>query len=104
MLIILSKQNDQTITLCFIEEPTANYLNDLLQQSYSLLDQYDAYQEVVIDMEKVNYIDSTGITYLIGLYKNLVRKNKKMRIKGARKEIRELFNIVNLTELFQVEA
>lgn len=101
---MLSKQNNETITLCFMEEPTANCLNDLLQQSYSVLNQYDAYEEVVIDMNKVNYIDSTGITFLIGLYKNLVRKNKKMRVIGARKEIRELFNIVNLTELFQVEA
>lgn len=101
---MLSKQNNKSITLCFMEEPTANCLNDLLQQSYDVLDQYDVYEEVVIDMQKVNYIDSTGITFLIGLYKNLVRKNKKMRVTGARKEIRELFNIVNLTELFQVEA
>ena len=101
---MLSKQNDQIITLCFMEEPTTSCLNDLLQQSYSLLDQYDAYQEVVIDMGKVNYIDSTGITFLIGLYKNLLRKNKKMRITGARKEIMELFTIVDLTELFQAEV
>ena len=101
---MLSKQNNETITLCFMEEPTANYLNDLMNQSYSVLDKYEDYEEVIIDMQKVKYIDSTGITFLIGLYKNLVRKNKKMRVTGARKEIRDLFNIVNLTELFQVEA
>lgn len=99
-----SRQTDKTITLCFLEEPTANCLNDLMQQAYDVLDRHEDYEELVIDMGKVNYIDCTGITFLIGLYRSLVRTGKGMRIIGARKEIRDLFKIVNLTELFQVEG
>lgn len=101
---MLSHQKNDTITLTFMEEPTSNSLNDLLQYSYELLDQHENYNQVVIDMGKVKYIDSAGITFFIGLYKNLVRNQKSMRIVGAKKEIRDLFAIVNLTELFQVEA
>ncbi|SMP40562.1 STAS domain-containing protein [Anoxynatronum buryatiense] len=99
-----SLREHETITLFFAEEPTANSLNDLLQQTYEVLDQHQSCREVVIDMSQINYIDSAGITFLIGLYRNLARNETKLRIKGARTEIRDLFQIVNLTELFQVEA
>lgn len=99
-----SIRENETITLCFIEEPTANSLNDLLQQTYEVLDQHESCSQVVIDMSRINYIDSAGITFLIGLYRQLKRNEKQLCIRGARSEIRDLFRIVNLTELFQVEA
>ena len=99
-----STLSNETLTLHFMDEPTANGLNTLLQKTYDVLDSRGVYREVVVDMGRVNYIDSTGITFLIGLYRHLNRQGKGFRITGAKKEIQDLFQIVNLTELFQVKT
>ena len=86
----------------FEHNPTASNVNKYLQYMYQTIDSKERFHEVVIDFNKVEYIDSTGVTFLIGLYRYLQKEDKIMRVINARLEIVELFEIVNLTNLFQV--
>ncbi|SFH54765.1 stage II sporulation protein AA (anti-sigma F factor antagonist) [Tindallia magadiensis] len=96
------KIQEKQLTFYLAQNPTATTVNTFLQYMYQILDSKNQVNEVVIDFDEVQYIDSTGITFLIGLYRHLTKDNKKMKITNAKKEIMDLFEIVNLTELFQV--
>ncbi|SDY26851.1 STAS domain-containing protein [Tindallia californiensis] len=93
---------EKQLTFYLAQNPTATNVNTFLQYMYQVLDSKELINEVIIDFDEVQYVDSTGITFLIGLYRHLARGDRKMRITNAKKEIMDLFEIVNLTELFQV--
>lgn len=90
------------ITFILEYNPTALNINYYLQHMYQIVDSKEEYREVVIGLDQVEYIDSTGVTFLIGLYRYLQKNDKSMRVINARKEIVELFEIVNLKDLFHV--
>jgi anti-anti-sigma factor len=66
-------------------------------------DQAELYQEVVMDISLVNNIDSTGITFVIGIYKAAVNKGKKFRMIGMHPDIFHVFQLIKLNEVFDIE-
>ncbi|RQD69591.1 MAG: anti-sigma factor antagonist [Tindallia sp. MSAO_Bac2] len=90
------------LTFKFQYNPTASNINEFLKYMYQIIDTKEIYDEVVMDFSEVQYVDSTGITFLIGIYRYLSKMKKSFRIINARKEIVDLFEIVNMTNLFQV--
>lgn len=59
--------------------------------------------DVVLDFKELDYIDSTGLGMLINLYKSLNESNHKLSIRNENQNIRKIFEITDLTELFNME-
>jgi anti-anti-sigma factor len=67
----------------------------LLDEALSQID-----NEVELDFEKVNFVDSSGIDLLVNFYKRLQEKGKKAYFKNVKHDITEIFDLMNLTNFF----
>ncbi|MDU4715068.1 MAG: STAS domain-containing protein [Anaerococcus sp.] len=60
-------------------------------------------ENLIIDLEKLDYIDSTGLGMFINIYKDQKEKNKTVKIINAKENIKKLFKITNISDLFEME-
>jgi anti-anti-sigma factor len=60
--------------------------------------------ELVIDLAKVNRIDSVGMGVFIATYNALMKKEKKLKVVNASPKIRALFQTMGLTRRFVVRG
>lgn len=56
--------------------------------------------DIIIDGEKLEYVDSTGLGSLISVLKTMKENDKKIYIENVKPNIRKIFDITNLDELF----
>lgn len=61
-------------------------------------------KEVVIDLAELKSITSSGIGKIVLLYKELNKKGEKIRIVGANDTIMQIFKIVKLDKLMEIEG
>lgn len=78
---------------------TANNLKDVLIDIVS-----ENAQNIVIDANNLEYIDSTGLGVLIGALKRLKQKQKDIYIKSAKINIKKIFSITGLDKIFILEG
>jgi len=58
---------------------------------------------ILIDGEGLEYIDSTGLGVLMGIYKKIHENNLKIKIKNLRPNIYKLFDITGLNKVFEIQ-
>lgn len=58
------------------------------------------YYHFVVNLEKVEYVDSTGLGFLVRILDKLMAKNGSIEFVSANAEIRKIFNITSLDKLF----
>ena len=58
--------------------------------------------DILFDFEKLDYIDSTGLGSLIFIYKEMVKDNKKIELINVKPNIRKLFLITKLDQMFEI--
>lgn len=68
------------------------------RQLLALLDQGTG--DVVLDLSRLEYIDSSGLAMLIEARKILLTKKRSIRISGVSDQVRKLFNLTQIGELF----
>ena len=61
-------------------------------------------QEVIIDISGLKSITSSGIGKIVLLYKNLHEKNTRLKIIGVNDTIMQIFKIVKLDKLVEIEG
>lgn len=61
-------------------------------------------QDIIINTENLDYIDSTGLGVLIGALKRLKTKEKDIYIVNTKSNVRKIFNITGLDKIFKVEG
>ena len=59
-----------------------------------------AEEDVVLDLSKVEFVDSSGLGALVFLHKRLVSKGHKLRVVGLRGQPLQLFTNLHLVPLF----
>lgn len=57
---------------------------------------------IVINLSKVNYVDSSGLATLVEILKNMRTYGGKMRITNLSPKVRGLFEITKLDRLFEI--
>jgi anti-sigma B factor antagonist len=57
-------------------------------------------EDVVLDLSKVEFVDSSGLGALVFLHKRLVSKGHKLRVVGLRGQPLQLFTNLHLEPLF----
>ncbi|XDD43877.1 STAS domain-containing protein [Leptospira sp. WS60.C2] len=63
----------------------------------------DSIKELVLDFQHLSYLDSSGIGILLHTYSWTKEKNKKVKMVHLSNEIKTIFNVANLLEIFEVE-
>lgn len=56
--------------------------------------------DVVLDMAGLDYIDSSGLALLLELRKHLQEHGRSVRVRSISPQVRKLFNLTQLAELF----
>jgi len=82
---------------------TAAYVKDLVIKTKKELEHYQDYQGVEIDLSQAHNIDSMGITFLIGVYKTVSAEGKTFKVLGVSDAMLQLFAIMKLDEIFEIE-
>lgn len=68
-----------------------------------LADIYDELdKDIVVDCEKLEYIDSTGLGSFISLLKLTRDEDKTITVKNLKKNIKKVFRITELDKLFNI--
>ncbi len=60
------------------------------------------YCQVVIDLSKLDYIDSGGLGILLSLRDGAVDRGKRVAISGAAGSVREVLDIASFGTLFEI--
>ena len=59
-------------------------------------------KKVVVDLEKVTYIDSSGLATLVEMLKKMKGQGGSLGLSGMSDKVRSLFEITKLDKLFSV--
>jgi anti-anti-sigma factor len=57
---------------------------------------------VVVNLDGVSYIDSEGLSLLLGIHMSLRNRGGEMRLAGANPVIKDLLQLANLLDVFDV--
>jgi len=78
-----------------LDEHSANYTRETLD---SILDK-EKYNQVIVDLSELEFMDSTGIGVMIGRYKKLKNEEKPMYLTNANKHINKIFEMTGLYKI-----
>lgn len=81
--------------LDFIKTPKfSEYMRDKLQELN--------YPNVILDLEKLYYIDSTGLSFLINISRRIKESNHEMVVVCTSTKILQLFDIAKIGMFFKI--
>ena len=60
--------------------------------------------DMKINLERLDYIDSTGLGVMIGVLKKLKMDNKEIYILNPKSNVKKIFTITGLDKIFKVEG
>ena len=66
-------------------------------------EEIDTNKDLIIDLEELEYLDSTGLGMFMNSYKMQKDNDKDVRIINTKDQIKKLFKITDLTGLFDME-
>lgn len=95
---------DDILMLTLQDRLVASRVELLVEKAHNYLNALDnGVSTVVLDLKGVKDVDSRGITFVVGLYKEAQRRNKRFKVIGANEDVYWLFNLMKLNEVFDVE-
>lgn len=59
-------------------------------------------QQLVVDLSKVSYIDSSGLAVLIEAMQNVAAYGGKFALSGLQESVRPIFEIARLDQVFRI--
>jgi len=62
----------------------------------------DKIKDVIINLEKVDYMDSSGLATFVEMFKNIRRYEGRMKLVKPSKKVKGLFEITKLDKLFEI--
>jgi len=96
-LVIDKKENYVIIN---IEGEVDTYTSPKVKSD--ILKEIEDYKNIIISMEKVKFIDSTGLGVLIGVLKKVKEKEGKLIIISPNSYINQIFEITGLFKVFKI--
>lgn len=98
-----TKQDSSGLVISVEEDLLSTNVDRLLAEWKGLIEKTINPGSVVLDISKVNIIDSRGLNLLIGFYKECMKLNWPFRVVGSSKEIKRMFALLKLTERFGIQ-
>ena len=79
------------------------YTANTLKEQLSVVSE-DKISDIKINMQNLEYIDSTGLGILIGILKRLKQKDKDIYIINIKPNVKKIFTITGLDKIFKLEG
>ncbi|HUO60193.1 MAG TPA: STAS domain-containing protein [Candidatus Acidoferrales bacterium] len=94
-----SKEGETVTILCHgrLVNDTTMTLQDEVRRLFSQAE----FKTVVLDLSDVNYIDSSGIGALVGLFVSSKRAGKRLRVINLKDRVKEMLRVANLLNIFE---
>ncbi|MBM7866066.1 STAS domain-containing protein [Heliobacterium gestii] len=83
---------------------TANRAKEIVDEAKRRVAEHEEYNQLVMDLTRVQYIDSTGISFIIGLYKSTCSTGKTFKLTGLNQDLLGLFRLMKLDKIFDMSA
>ncbi len=78
-----------------LDEHSSSYVRETLDK---ILDK-EIYNQVIVDLSELEFMDSTGIGVMIGRYKKLKAEEKPMYLTNPNKHIDKIFEMTGLYKI-----
>lgn len=75
---------------------------ELKKYLHKLVDQKNV--DMRLNVENLEYIDSTGLGVMIGILKRLKVESKEVYIEKPKNNVKKIFNITGLDKIFKLEG
>jgi anti-sigma B factor antagonist len=59
-------------------------------------------RELIVDLAKVTYLDSSGLAVLIEAMQNVQKYGGRFALAGVQESVKQIFDIVRLDQVFQI--
>lgn len=69
-----------------------------------MLGEREEYKELILDLDKIENIDSIGVTFVVSLYKSADNEGRQFRVINTNGDIIQLFKLMKLDEFFEMEG
>ena len=76
--------------------------DELKKSLHKLVDEKNI--DMKLNLENLDYIDSTGLGVMIGILKRLKIENTEVYIEKPKHNVRRIFNITGLDKVFKMEG
>jgi len=98
--MIKTNVKNNIFLIYFTENINKNNLNNIKENLEK--EKIDNYNNILINLKDVNYIDSTGLNFLLALTKNIRQKNGEIKICYLNDYLKNLFQLTKLLEYFKI--
>ncbi len=98
---ITKKETDNAIVVVLNGRIDAGSTESADKYFSSLISEND--QNIIVDCENMDYINSSGLRIMIMSLKKQVAKEKKLLLCNLQKNIKEVFQFSGFTNLFDIE-
>lgn len=79
------------------------YVEDAIALREKLIAYFDqGFTRYVVDLSRVDYIDSSGLGVLVAIQKRALQKGGGVSIKGINGTVKEIFDLTRLTKVFDI--
>ncbi len=95
-MIYAINENDKVINLYVEGELELQSINEFREKVLQLAE--TANKDIVVDLSKVDYIDSTGIALFITLLRRQTQKGNTMKISAVSPRIQSLLQLTTLSD------
>ena len=93
----------QTLILSITEGLTANKIASYNEELDKIAPTFSEFNELLLDLEQTNNIDSTGVTFVIGLFKKAKALGLNFCVIGANSDVQSLFKLMKLDQFFELK-
>ena len=90
----------QTLTVRLEDELDHRAAQQLRRELDELL-QDGTIRRLVLDLEKLNFMDSSGVGFIIGRYKLMVQRGGSVAVKNADRRMDRIFQMSGLYEIVE---
>lgn len=94
---------NEIMNIILEEDLIAPKVLEFKEQIISEIDNAKGVNQILVNLEKTENIDSVGVTFIISLYKTADRDGKNFKVKGSSDDIKQLFKLMKLDDFFDLE-
>lgn len=97
---LMSIQSDKAIKLITLEgQLDESNVDAFAPKIYEVIENIEAGQSMILDFEKVSYLNSKSIGYITDFYSQLLAKGSKLILAKPAANIRDIFNVVGIDQV-----
>lgn len=100
MIDIIKQENGYLLTKLDVSEANLNNSEKFKSELINLLDGHN--EKIVIDLNRVSYMDSSFLGALVAGLKHAISLNSDVMLVSLKKDINDLFTLIRLDKVFKI--